>query len=189
MCKAPARLPFAAALCLLSTANLQQQQDRHWDQLAQHFNAAIAAIMSVKRKPVFCSCCSMDITNTLRIRCAQLGPPPQQQHDPDASLDTDKDAAAGIESGAATRKHESLDVLHSGPRSDGLVPVCDEFDICGSCFCEGKEMGKHKRWHDYRVVVSACALLNIAHKTETLNHGSPLDTTRIPHIHERLGSR
>lgn len=98
----------------------------------------------------------MDITNTLRIRCAQLGPPPQQQHDGDTSVDLDKDAA---DVGGSTRKHEPLDVLHSGPRSDGLVPVCDEFDICGSCFCEGKEMGKHKRWHDYRVVVGAARLL------------------------------
>jgi transcriptional adapter 2-alpha len=25
--------------------------------------------------------------------------------------------------------------------------------LCGTCFCEGKEIGRHKRWHDYRVVV------------------------------------
>ncbi|MBW0469819.1 hypothetical protein O181_009534 [Austropuccinia psidii MF-1] len=32
------------------------------------------------------------------------------------------------------------------------VPVCDNFDLCGQCFCEGKEVGRHKAWHDYRVV-------------------------------------
>lgn len=25
--------------------------------------------------------------------------------------------------------------------------------MCPSCFCKGREGGKHKAWHDYRVVV------------------------------------
>jgi hypothetical protein len=35
-------------------------------------------------------------------------------------------------------------------------PVCDTdegVDICPPCFCEGKEFGKHKRGHPYRVIV------------------------------------
>lgn len=31
---------------------------------------------------------------------------------------------------------------------------CEEVDLCPSCFCKGKEAGKHKRWHPYKVVVS-----------------------------------
>ncbi|KAF8058803.1 hypothetical protein FPV67DRAFT_1565566 [Lyophyllum atratum] len=34
-------------------------------------------------------------------------------------------------------------------------PVCqpeDGVDICPPCFCAGKEFGKHKRWHAYRVI-------------------------------------
>ncbi|RUS24695.1 hypothetical protein BC938DRAFT_473218 [Jimgerdemannia flammicorona] len=49
-----------------------------------------------------CDQCSNDVTNTVRIRCA------------------DKD--------------------------------CPDFDLCVTCFCEGKEPMKHKSWHDYRVV-------------------------------------
>ncbi|KAH9824197.1 transcriptional adapter 2-alpha [Melampsora americana] len=30
--------------------------------------------------------------------------------------------------------------------------VCENFDLCAQCFCEGKEVGRHKAWHDYRVV-------------------------------------
>ena len=40
-------------------------------------------------------------------------------------------------------------------------PVCepgDGVDICPSCFCAGKEFGKHKRDHAYRVVVSQLLL-------------------------------
>lgn len=36
-------------------------------------------------------------------------------------------------------------------------PVCelgDGVDICPACFCSGKEFGRHKRCHEYRVVVS-----------------------------------
>lgn len=32
------------------------------------------------------------------------------------------------------------------------VLICDNFDLCGQCFCEGKEVGQHKAWHDYRVI-------------------------------------
>lgn len=35
-------------------------------------------------------------------------------------------------------------------------PVCcqtdEPVDICPGCFCAGKEFGKHKRWHAYRVI-------------------------------------
>jgi len=31
---------------------------------------------------------------------------------------------------------------------------CEDFDLCGSCFCNGAELGKHKASHAYRVVVS-----------------------------------
>lgn len=30
--------------------------------------------------------------------------------------------------------------------------VCSDFDLCVSCFCNGVELGKHKNWHDYRVM-------------------------------------
>ncbi|KAG0048462.1 Transcriptional adapter ada2 [Gryganskiella cystojenkinii] len=30
--------------------------------------------------------------------------------------------------------------------------VCSDFDLCVSCFCNGTELGKHKNWHDYRVM-------------------------------------
>lgn len=36
-------------------------------------------------------------------------------------------------------------------------PVCepeDGVDICPPCFCAGKEFGKHKRGHAYRVIVN-----------------------------------
>ncbi|PWY99778.1 hypothetical protein BCV70DRAFT_190796 [Testicularia cyperi] len=29
---------------------------------------------------------------------------------------------------------------------------CPDFDLCASCFCSGAQPGKHKAWHDYRVV-------------------------------------
>lgn len=137
--------------------------------------------VSVKRKPIYCGSCSMDLTNAVRIRCAQLGPPL-----PPASLTTATMASGGAEAqlstsasaaadssptkatngvavegkaaeahmnGSTTKKHDSIDALPTGPRSDGLVPTCEDFDICGTCFCEGKEVGRHKRWHDYRVIV------------------------------------
>ncbi|KAH8088374.1 hypothetical protein HD553DRAFT_268927, partial [Filobasidium floriforme] len=49
-----------------------------------------------------CDACSIDITHTVRIKCAAQG--------------------------------------------------CEEVDLCPSCFSEGKELGGHKAWHDYRVV-------------------------------------
>ncbi|KAF9975819.1 Transcriptional adapter ada2 [Actinomortierella ambigua] len=30
--------------------------------------------------------------------------------------------------------------------------VCTDFDLCVTCFCHGIEVGKHKNWHDYRVM-------------------------------------
>lgn len=30
--------------------------------------------------------------------------------------------------------------------------VCDELDLCGACFCDGKELKRHKAWHAYRVI-------------------------------------
>ncbi|CAD6888604.1 unnamed protein product [Tilletia controversa] len=29
---------------------------------------------------------------------------------------------------------------------------CQNFDLCGSCFCSGSETARHKAWHDYRVI-------------------------------------
>ncbi|KAK0527391.1 Transcriptional adapter ada2 [Tilletia horrida] len=29
---------------------------------------------------------------------------------------------------------------------------CQNFDLCGSCFCSGAETARHKAWHDYRVI-------------------------------------
>lgn len=29
---------------------------------------------------------------------------------------------------------------------------CSEFDLCGTCFCSGAEVGSHKAWHAYRVI-------------------------------------
>lgn len=29
---------------------------------------------------------------------------------------------------------------------------CNEFDLCGTCFCSGAEVGAHKAWHAYRVI-------------------------------------
>ena len=128
----------------------------------------------------------MNLTNAVRIRCAQLQPRPHN-HDMAAAATPNANAASRFDAGASaasaggsheksgsgsggadavpsasshlhiheegTKKHEPLDSLTAGPRKDGMVPVCDEFDICGSCFTDGKEVGRHKRWHDYRVVV------------------------------------
>ncbi|KAK3807816.1 MAG: hypothetical protein J3Q66DRAFT_318729 [Benniella sp.] len=30
--------------------------------------------------------------------------------------------------------------------------ICSDFDLCVRCFCSGAELGKHKNWHDYRVM-------------------------------------
>ncbi|KDQ55691.1 hypothetical protein JAAARDRAFT_48581 [Jaapia argillacea MUCL 33604] len=48
----------------------------------------------------------------------------------------------------------SCDLTHS-VRIKCADEVCEDddgVDICPSCFCNGKEFAKHKRWHDYRVV-------------------------------------
>ena len=109
--------------------------------------------VSVKRKPVYCGACSMNITNAVRIRCAQLQPAPTPKAVNGGSTTSDQQAITSIED-TSTRKHEPIDSLpRAAAASKGLVPTCEEFDICGSCFCEGKEVGRHKRWHDYRVVV------------------------------------
>ena len=34
----------------------------------------------------------------------------------------------------------------------------DGVDLCPACFCAGKEFGKHKRWHTYRVIVRHLSL-------------------------------
>ena len=142
----------------------------------------MSSAASVKRRPVYCGCCSMNLTNAVRIRCAQLQPrqpqlQPHGHHEGTSSTaatptaSTSGIAASGSSSPGkgsgggsdavpssslheeGTKKHEPIDSLTAGPRKDGMVPVCDEFDICGSCFTDGKEVGRHKRWHDYRVVV------------------------------------
>ena len=104
--------------------------------------------VSVKRKPVYCGACSMDISNAVRVRCAQLG------HSATAAAANKSSSDVSLTT-SSTKKHDPIDSISSGPRSDGLVATCEEFDLCGSCFCEGKEIGRHKRWHDYRVVVRA----------------------------------
>ncbi|OCH88639.1 SWIRM-domain-containing protein [Obba rivulosa] len=48
----------------------------------------------------------------------------------------------------------SCDLTHS-IRIKCADPLCetgDGIDLCPACFCAGKEFGKHKRWHPYRVV-------------------------------------
>ncbi|EIN11553.1 SWIRM-domain-containing protein [Punctularia strigosozonata HHB-11173 SS5] len=50
----------------------------------------------------------------------------------------------------------AADLTHS-VRMKCADPACepgngDAVDICPRCFCEGKEFGRHKRWHAYRVV-------------------------------------
>ena len=122
------------------------------------------SINAVKRKPVYCGACSMDISAAVRIRCAQLA----------------HSAGSSFEDGGSTRKHEPFDVLLTRPRSDGMVPTCDEFDICGSCFCEGKEIGRHKRWHDYRVVVGCIPLLGRVSPCELRSIAVSRLSTRIP---------
>lgn len=111
--------------------------------------------VSVKRKPVYCGACSMNITNAVRIRCAQLQPAPPPA--PAAGSAGDQHAVSSREE-TSTRKHEPIDSLPGAAEDKGMVPTCEEFDICGSCFCEGKEVGRHKRWHDYRVVVRVAVL-------------------------------
>lgn len=73
-----------------------------------------------------CDACSADLSHTVRIRCAQQAPrSPRAKEHPAAAEEEDEEA---------------------------LVPTCEDFDLCGTCFIQGREVGRHKRWHDYRVV-------------------------------------
>lgn len=29
---------------------------------------------------------------------------------------------------------------------------CEDFDLCGTCFCAGAQVGDHRAWHDYQVI-------------------------------------
>jgi hypothetical protein len=83
-----------------------------------------------------CDACSADISHTVRIRCAQLVPPASPAAPPRnvTGPPSDQDRTAD-------------------PDKKGWVNVCEDFDLCGTCFCEGKEIARHKTWHDYRVIV------------------------------------
>lgn len=39
--------------------------------------------------------------------------------------------------------------------ADVACATGDGVDLCPSCFCAGKEFGKHKRGHPYRVIVGS----------------------------------
>lgn len=63
-----------------------------------------------------------------------------------------------------------VDLTHS-IRIKCADPVCavgDGVDLCPNCFCSGKEFGKHKRGHAYRVEVS-----KIHHNSYDLKLTSP----------------
>lgn len=47
-----------------------------------------------------------------------------------------------------------LDITHSTVRFKCADPICEDIDVCPSCFCEGREGQRHKAWHDYRVEVN-----------------------------------
>jgi transcriptional adapter 2-alpha len=178
----------------------------------------MSSAASVKRRPVYCGCCSMNLTNAVRIRCAQLQP--QQGTSSTAATPTASTfgiAASGSSPGKSggsgggggsdavpsssqlhiheegTKKHDPLDSLTAGPRKDGMVPVCDEFDICGSCFTDGKEVGRHKRWHDYRVVVRRRRARSLASRMPAESEATLLklkgcmpalsDATRLSHLY------
>jgi hypothetical protein len=57
-------------------------------------------------------------------------------------------------------------------------------DLCPACFCAGKEFGKHKRGHAYRVIVRG-HLSNASILTDLNIPGNEL----LSHLHWRLGSR
>jgi transcriptional adapter 2-alpha len=45
--------------------------------------------------------------------------------------------------------------IHCAEKDSSGRNVCgNDFDLCVNCFLEGKEVGKHKAWHSYCVVVS-----------------------------------
>jgi hypothetical protein len=50
----------------------------------------------------------------------------------------------------------SIDITHT-VRIKCAAEGCEEVDLCPNCFSEGRELGGHKAWHDYRVVVSTTA--------------------------------
>lgn len=55
------------------------------------------------------------------------------------------------------------DLTHS-VRIKCADPVCevgDGVDLCPSCFCSGKEFGRHKRGHEYRVVVCMGSICDV----------------------------
>ncbi|KAG0004515.1 Transcriptional adapter ada2 [Modicella reniformis] len=60
--------------------------------------------------------------------------------------ETEKDIESGVK-------------YHCDPCSQNITDtvrircaVCSDFDLCVRCFCGGVELGKHKNWHDYRVM-------------------------------------
>jgi hypothetical protein len=60
-------------------------------------------------------------------------------------------------------------------------PIClqDEgIDLCPTCFCAGKEFGKHKRGHAYRVIVRGHPS-NVFILTDLIISGNEL----IPHLY------
>ena len=66
-------------------------------------------------------------------------------------------------------------------------PICmqgEGIDLCPACFCAGREFGRHKRGHPYRVFV--CGYLSIAFILTDL---SILGNQLLPHLYRRLGSR
>jgi hypothetical protein len=65
--------------------------------------------------------------------------------------------AAIIEPGVQTECDGCLVDLTHSIRIKCADPACavgDGVDLCPNCFCSGKEFGKHKRGHAYRVEVS-----------------------------------
>jgi hypothetical protein len=63
--------------------------------------------------------------------------------------------------------------------ADTVCEPGDGVDICPACFCAGKEFGKHKRGHRYRVVVSHTLYSNILRKLRLLFLGRNFILTRF----------
>ncbi|ORY23443.1 hypothetical protein BCR39DRAFT_549321 [Naematelia encephala] len=62
------------------------------------------------------------------------------------------DSGGAIEPGIkVTCDHCHVDITHT-VRVKCAAKECEEVDFCASCFCEGREVQKHKAWHDYKVV-------------------------------------
>lgn len=108
-----------------------------------------------------CDVCAADISHTVRIRCAQ-------QHaadNSDASNEAGPLSKSSLPNGQPplkkrkTSRSPERDANQAAEESNTkMISTCEDFDLCGSCFIEGKEIGRHKRWHDYRVVVSVMSL-------------------------------